>query len=691
MASLLAVAAALAFSDITVTLEKGTVRGTVVDGRGVFHGIPFAKPPVGQRRYMPPEEEEGWEGVIGGSRPVCVQPGSEGTGGPKGWDTIHVEESSEDCLYLSVYAPMDQAEANGTSTERPSSSFLPDTPVLVYFHAGEFLYGSSNDDETNFPWFSRRIILVTPNSRLGVFGFGAHPLLAERNPQNTTGNYGMQDQRLALSWVQKNIRKFGGDPDRVTILGESSGGTAVAYHLTNPRSWGLFSRAVAQSPGLYQTQTYENAAENTEFLATQLAFAGNPDCHVGGWRKYVGMTVDTMKVTILEGQGEESARSLCANDLSCRGYGYSLDRESWMLYWKGYPVSYDPADESVLYLKWITNSSLVSCLMSADPLVAMNISGYAFPNPDDFWTDQFCPVADGVELTDSIPGLFVKGQIAPSVSVIMGSNLDEATMMMYHVPDISCSATYEDFIEWGNTFYTEEYGATIAAAYKKIRLPIPQCENPSEGAGEWRAAAIRVAGDDAILCPLKIALNAISHTLTSHAYHYYFTHTPSLSRNYESTRSLGSFHGAEVPYVFGYPHGIGTEAEWTLHHHISAFWWNFMATGNPNSGLAVPITWPLYTPSEQHCLVLDTPAPTIETFVQSQQCNVFAAVHSTPSLTDKAPCPSRGIDTPYHTYNYSRLTLANVFVTTFLSGLLIFIILKYWRMRAPASPSMRLP
>jgi carboxylesterase type B len=155
---------------------------------------------------------------------------------------LGLDEMDEDCLFINVITPrLPRAASNASGTD-----WL--LPVAVYLHAGEFAYGSSQDAESNWPYFApESIVYVTLNSRLGPLGFlgsrGALRGHAEAAGQGGgVGNFGLQDQRFGLQWVQQHISCFGGDPSRVTILGESSGGSSVALHLVSPGSWGLFHR-----------------------------------------------------------------------------------------------------------------------------------------------------------------------------------------------------------------------------------------------------------------------------------------------------------------------------------------------------------------------------------------------------------------------------------------------------------------
>jgi para-nitrobenzyl esterase len=207
-----------------VTLREGVGRGVAVPGGYAFRGLPYAAPPVGELRWRPPQPPEPWRGVRDASQyaPSCPQlPSLFQPPGPQ----------SEDCLYLNV----------STSTLRRKA----DRPVLVWVHGGGFTQdGSLNYDGTKLA--ADGIVVVTINYRLGALGFLAHPALASR-PGGPSGNYGLMDQQAALRWVQDNIARFGGNPDNVTIAGQSAGGVSVLAHLVSRGSRGLFQRAIVES------------------------------------------------------------------------------------------------------------------------------------------------------------------------------------------------------------------------------------------------------------------------------------------------------------------------------------------------------------------------------------------------------------------------------------------------------------
>jgi para-nitrobenzyl esterase len=218
-----------------VVTDNGPVKGVETSDGREFLGIPYAAPPVGDARWMPPSAAPRWHGVLKATQfgNHCAQAAS-----PFG-----LASQSEDCLFLNVFTPGDDhgnKHSNGA-------------PVMVWLHPGAFAVGESDDfDPSNL--VGQGVIVVTLNYRLGALGFLAHPALSAESTVGSSGNYGLQDQQAALRWVQRNIDKFGGDPGNVTIFGESAGAVSVHAHMASPQSAGLFQRAIAQSGGYSLTQ-----------------------------------------------------------------------------------------------------------------------------------------------------------------------------------------------------------------------------------------------------------------------------------------------------------------------------------------------------------------------------------------------------------------------------------------------------
>jgi len=222
--------AAGAAEDPVVAVPGGRIRGRLTeDGGAAFKGVPFARPPLGEFRWREPQPVEPWEGVREAAqfRSACTQLS-------EGWNMHDVTGSNEDCLYLNVATP-----------EWPPKTARP---VLFWIHGGSNTAGSGEaaafDQRT---LVVRGLVLVTVNYRLGALGFMAHPELARESPHHASGNYGLMDQQAALRWVRDNIAKFGGDPENVTVAGESAGAMDIGLHLTSPLAKGLFRRAIAES------------------------------------------------------------------------------------------------------------------------------------------------------------------------------------------------------------------------------------------------------------------------------------------------------------------------------------------------------------------------------------------------------------------------------------------------------------
>ncbi|MBM4359854.1 MAG: carboxylesterase family protein [Deltaproteobacteria bacterium] len=218
---------------LEITVEQGIVVGTLNDATRAFRGIPYAAPPTGENRFRPPQPSAPWANKHDGSAfgPKCPQSKLSLGGVPPKYD----DATSEDCLTLNVWAPAKVASPR---------------PVMVWVHGGAFEIGSGDenvDEGTNLSKAGGAVV-VTLNYRLGPLGFAAHEALSAENPAYpASGNYGLLDQRAALEWVKQNIAAFGGDPNNVTLFGESAGAISACAHLVSPGSAGLFHRAIAQS------------------------------------------------------------------------------------------------------------------------------------------------------------------------------------------------------------------------------------------------------------------------------------------------------------------------------------------------------------------------------------------------------------------------------------------------------------
>lgn len=225
-----------------IRIDSGQISGVVLDeatGMTVYRGIPFAAPPVDALRWKAPQPVKPWKGVR-----QCDTFSKVSPQGPRLalLMRIPMPETSEDCLYLNVW-----------TTKSATNAKLP---VMVWIHGGGLTAGWSHQPMYDgVPLASRNVVLVTINYRLGPLGFLAHPLLSKESPRGASGNYGILDQVAALKWVRRNIQKFGGDKNNVTIFGESAGGTSVHALMVSPLAKGVFHRAIAESAWVTDTNS----------------------------------------------------------------------------------------------------------------------------------------------------------------------------------------------------------------------------------------------------------------------------------------------------------------------------------------------------------------------------------------------------------------------------------------------------
>ena len=219
---------------VQLTIANGTIEGEFDIKTNIqsFKGIPFAQPPVGDLRWKAPQPVTNWNGVKQTKKfgPRAIQSNVFGDMG------FRSDGMSEDCLYLNVWSPAKSANEK--------------LPVLVYFYGGGFAAGDGSESRYDGENMAKKgIVTLTVNYRLGIWGFFAHPELTKESPNHASGNYGLLDQNAALKWVQANISKFGGDPKRVTIAGESAGSIAVSAQMASPLSKGLIAGAIGESGG----------------------------------------------------------------------------------------------------------------------------------------------------------------------------------------------------------------------------------------------------------------------------------------------------------------------------------------------------------------------------------------------------------------------------------------------------------
>ena len=263
----LTTSAALASDPLKIKTDKGSVDGTYTTDREVriFKGIPYAAPPVGNLRWQPPQPAAKWFGTLAAKAygHHCYQTNP--------FADMRFDDAgpSEDCLTVNIWSP---------TKAKPSS-----LPVMLWIHGGGYTAGSASEPRHDGQFLAHRnVVIVTLNYRLGIFGFFTHPDLAAESPHHAAGNYGLLDQAAALAWVSRNITAFGGDPNNITVFGESAGSFAVSSLMASPLSKTLIAKAIGESggafhssglpyPGLAVTEQEDAAFAQTALHASTLA------------------------------------------------------------------------------------------------------------------------------------------------------------------------------------------------------------------------------------------------------------------------------------------------------------------------------------------------------------------------------------------------------------------------------------
>jgi para-nitrobenzyl esterase len=248
--------------DDVVKTANGLLQGVTDPETGIrdFWGIPYAEPPVGNLRWRAPQPVKDWKGIRQADHfgPKAMQ-------APVFSDMrFRTDSTSEDCLYLNVWAPPVSSAAH--------------LPVLVYFYGGGFIAGDGSEWRYDGASLAQKgIVVVTVNYRLGIFGFFAHPDLTRESPHHASGNYGLLDQQAALQWVHQNIAAFGGDPSHITIGGESAGSISVFAQMASPLSRDLIAGAIGESGAMIKPTLPAIPLQEAEKRG--VAFAGKVGAH----------------------------------------------------------------------------------------------------------------------------------------------------------------------------------------------------------------------------------------------------------------------------------------------------------------------------------------------------------------------------------------------------------------------------
>lgn len=476
----------------TISTTNGLLALPEPNAAGIrcFKGVPYAAPPVGPLRWRPPAPVKPWSGI---RRTDTFGPNSlQGVV----FDDIDPRPAgvSEDCLYLNIWSG---AVASGDLL-----------PVMVWIHGGGFVVGSGSEpryDGSNLA--ARGIVVVTLNHRLNALGFLAHPDLSAESPHRASGNYGFLDLVAALGWVKRNIAAFGGDPNRVTIAGESAGSVAVSALMASPLAKGLFVRAIGESAAMFESP-------------------GQP----------------ILSLAEAEEAGRAFARKLRASSLEA--------------------LRAAPAED----------------ILAAAPGLG------------------FRPTIDGYFLPRPPAQIFAAGEQS-DVPLMAGWNRDEG----FNFSLLNGAAE-------GETYETRVRAIFGADAAEALRF------YPSGTVETDQASARALGGDLTIIHGTWAWMEAQRATGKAPIYRFRFDRCPLTPEGWFGSKpsaEAGAFHAGELLYVFDnldvFPWRI-TADDRVLAALVSAYWVNFVKTGDPN-GPGRP-SWPSYRDAERPFLSLDA-APKI--------------------------------------------------------------------------------
>lgn len=506
--SLLALAACGETEKITskalITTPQGPVQGVSTDDDTIynFKGIPFAAPPLGDLRWAAPTPAPKWNEIYiadtFGNR--CMQPSDveggfftrliegHGLGKIKNFLITRAVAAqkptpmSEDCLYLNVRS----GNLDGDTKQ----------PVMVWIHGGGHQFGSADFNyyqNNSLP--KKGVVLVTINYRLGAMGYMAHPALSKTDPNGVSGNYGTLDQIAALQWVKDNISAYGGDPNNVTIFGESAGGWSVTELMASPLAKGLFHKAIGQS--------------------------GASSYHMGQ----------------MEGEGV------------------------------GWPSGYQTGSKVAAALGFEAPTAEDLRAVPADKLQSVITEEMS---------EGFHHVRDGYVFPENVGIAFAKGEYN-KVPMLFGYNADEGTLFF---PDDPQPTVWLPDTNPGDAASLTAHLSKAFPSHAERLVKLYGLDT------DFSAGGTQMMGDEIFGVNIRYVARQ-NEAQGEDSYLYYFSRIPPSKK-----QSLGAFHAAEIPFVFGsYEPILGQSKEdEALAELMQNYWVNFAKTGNPN-GEGLP-GWP---------------------------------------------------------------------------------------------------
>lgn len=608
-----------------------------------FLSVPYAKPPVEGLRFQAPQPVEKWDGILQTTKwpPFCVQPSM--TLASKS-SPVHVlsQVMSEDCLYLNIWTPSLKFDRNRKR------------PVMVWIHGGAFQYGGISVDENDGSALALAgdVVVVTLNYRISAFGF-----LNANNPEQAPNNVGLLDQQMAMRWVQQNIKQFGGDPQQVTLFGESAGGHSVGLHMISPGSQPLFKRAILQSgvPISFLRSYDVNSDNNGSVVAegvSSVMMAKRLGCYTSS-EPANDSGAGTESTT--RAYSDESATTTTENENEA-----AVGDDS------------GGADQPIL------NDATLECMRrksSLEILKAMGVPGNAgfFPTGND--AKGFFPNGP---IMDSFDPENLK--IGPQKDYLIGTNTDEGTFMLHYgmpslfpargTPKVSSIEALKTAIQEGIERAAKRAGeSTKANANNNTKLDIQSASGDQNGGAQahlykplLRTSTSVLEGfmpksrvqvlengtvlgnsslyskeaefgknvgslitDIIFLCPARSLARTLSEA-GRNVYSYLYAHRSSLSQYHPW---IGVTHHDEVEFVFGRPLRLadvysGKDIE--MSQRLVKIWSHFAYTGQMLDQLGVK--WPKYGEEDNNYMILAANEASVGQRYHDRVCNVYDTVIS---------------------------------------------------------------
>ena len=570
--SWLQISSTIAFPwDPKVQTKYGEIEGEFKDGVAVFRNVPFAQPPIGDLRFKPPQPLENWKGTLDGKKTPKLCPQLKAT------DLFHLGE--EDCLYMHIYVPEDAFKKN-----------ITELPVLFWIFGGGFVMGDGYEfgfyDGTNLAKNTNSIV-VTTNYRVGPFGFLAHKYLQNEDPDHSTGNMGVRDQRAAMQIVQEIIGEFGGDKKRVAIFGESAGAMSVCYHIASEASKGLFSAAISESGSCDTTQFFRPLKNQSEFGSYYALKFGCNDTSM---------------------DQEEFLKCLRKADVKDIMNGFF----SW--FEKHWP---NPETEKY-FAKIFDGDSKKAKEFLGSKLFRAVPPGWDPPLSP---VMPFGPTIDGTHVgTFDMPLHAMINGFGSSVPAIFGSNRNEGSIFVPFLPivdkgvslfpltDASVEKSLFLFLNRNHTFVNLVLEHYPKGDYNNDNI----------------ARIAMILRDCTFACPARRAVRVLSERGVN-AYLYHFV-TP--LTNWIEYGLLGDYHSSELAFVFGnqWPAIIHDfdKGEAEVSKAFQFYWSNLAKTGDVNQGDSETefLHWPKYNKTSSLNMNLDYPLNT-EIGLLSGKCDFW--------------------------------------------------------------------